>query len=83
MPCGIWIQFPTPESYQASEKELLDVIADSDGSDDVVIFVKNPKSYKVLPPNRRVKADLELAEKLGEFFGKENVKIRNNPSTSY
>ena len=80
VPCGIWIQFPTPESYQASEKDLLDAIADSDGSDDVVIFVKNPKSYKVLPPNRRVKADLELADKLGAFFGEENVKIRNNPS---
>ena len=81
IPCGIWIQFPTPESYQASEKELLDAIANSDGSDDVVIFVKNPRSYKVLPPNRRVKADLELADKLGAFFGEENVKIHNNPST--
>ena len=81
MPCGIWIQFPTPESYRASEKLLLDAIADSDGSDDVVIFVKNPKSYKVLPPNRRVKANPELADKLGAFFGEENVKIHNNPST--
>ena len=80
VPCGIWIQFPTPESYQASEKDLLNAIADSDGNDDVVIFVKNPRSYKVLPPNRRVKADLELADKLGAFFGEENVKIHNNPS---
>ena len=76
MPNGIWIQFPTPESYQACEQELLAAIADSDGNDDVVIYVKEPKSIKILPPNRRVQADEALAEKLREAFGEENVKIR-------
>ena len=76
VPNGIWIQFPTPESYQAREQELLAALADSDGNDDVVIYVKTPKSIKVLPPNRRVRADEALAEKLREAFGQENVKIR-------
>ena len=76
MPNGIWIQFPTPESYQAREQELLAALADSDGNDDVVIYVKALKSIKVLPPNRRVRADEALAEKLRETFGQENVKIR-------
>ncbi|MCH5340299.1 MAG: DNA polymerase III subunit alpha [Acetatifactor sp.] len=76
MPNGIWIQFPTPESYQAREQELLAALADSDGNDDVVIYVKALKSIKVLPPNRRVRADEALAEKLRETFGQDNVKIR-------
>ena len=76
IPGGIWIQFPTPESYQARERELLEAIADSDGNDDVVIYVKNPKSIKVLPPNLRVSADQALAEKLMSFFGQDNVRIR-------
>ena len=77
IPKGIWIQFPDTESYAAREKELFEAIADSDGNDDVVIFIKNPKGYKVLPPNRRVSADRILAQKLMAAFGQENVKIRS------
>ena len=77
IPKGIWIQFPDTESYAAREKELFETIADSDGNDDVVIFIKNPKGYKVLPPNRRVSADRVLTQKLMAAFGQENVKIRS------
>ncbi len=76
VPSGIWIQFPDADSYFARERELLSSIADSDGNDDVVIFLKDAKSYKLLPPNRRVCADADLRRKLGELFGPENVKLR-------
>ncbi len=76
VPTGIWIQFADAESYQARQQELLAAIADSDGNDDVVIFIKNPKGIKVLPPNLRVKADEELRQKLAELFGEENIRIK-------
>ncbi len=76
MPRGIWIQFDNADSYFASEQALFSAVADSDGNDDVVIYVKDTRAYKVLPPNRRVRADAGLQEKLGELFGPENVKIR-------
>ena len=47
--------------------------------DDVVIFLKNTRGIKILPPNRRVKADSELQRKLGTLFGEENVKILTKP----
>ena len=62
-----------------AEKKLMEVIADSDGSDNVVIFIKNPKSWKVLPPNLSVRADEQLAQKLFSVFGKENVKFLTKP----
>ena len=74
MPAGLWIQFPDAESYFAREKELLDAIADSDGNDDVVIFLKSTRGIKVLPANRRVHADEELIQRLQNLFGGENVK---------
>ncbi len=74
MPAGLWIQFPDAESYFTREKELLDAIADSDGNDDVVIFLKSTRGIKVLPPNRRVHADEELMQRLQGLFGGENVK---------
>ena len=76
VPRGIWLQFPDADSYFAREQELFSAIADSDGNDDVVIYLKNTRGIKVLPPNRRVSADEGLQDRLGALFGTENVKIR-------
>ena len=78
VPNGIWIQFADAKEYAQKEQVLLETIKDSDGNDDVVIFLKDTKAYKVLPVNRRVQADEELKERLIEIFGAENVKIRLN-----
>ncbi len=76
VPDGIWIQFPDADKYLAREQELLAATGDSDGNDDIVIYLKDTRAFKILPPNRRVHADRELEEKLGDLFGRENVKIR-------
>jgi len=73
---GVWVQFADAESYFAREQELFSAIADSDGKDNVIIYLKDTKAYKVLPPNRQVKADMGLQQKLGALFGPENVKFR-------
>ena len=64
MPAGAWIQFSNMEAYKAREQELLQAIADSDGNDDVVIYLRDIKNIKILPANLRVKADETLMEKL-------------------
>ena len=79
MPEGAWIQFPNMEAYKAREQELLQAIADSDGNDDVVIYLRDIKNIKILPANLRVKADETLMEKLASQFGKENVKFITKP----
>lgn len=76
VPKGIWLQFSDADSYFAREQELFSAIADSDGNDDVVIFLKNTRGIKVLPPNLRVSADERLQARLSALFGAENVKIR-------
>lgn len=76
IPNGLWIQFPDAETYFDMEEQLFSTIADSDGNDDVIIFLKNTRNIKVLPPNRRVKADTTLVVKLQHIFGEENVKCR-------
>ena len=79
MPAGAWIQFSNMEAYKAREQELLQAIADSDGNDDVVIYLRDIKNIKILPANLRVKADETLMEKLTSQFGKENVKFITKP----
>ena len=70
----VWIQFPDKETYAAREKEMYDLLRESDGKDNVVIYVRSPKAIKRLSENWRVKADEELIRKLSERFGSENVK---------
>ncbi len=76
LPKGIWIQFENGDAFRAREQELLGLLADSDGNDDVVIFLRDTKNIKILPVNRRVRADEGLKSKLSAAFGEENVKNR-------
>ncbi len=71
----LWIKFADMEAYKALEAKLFEVIADSEGDDNVVIYIENPKAKKELPRNHNVRADEVLLEKLYELFGKENVKV--------
>ncbi len=43
-----------------------------------MIFLRDTKGIKVLPPNRRVNGDETLVRKLEELFGQGNVKIKNS-----
>ena len=79
LPEGVWIQFATLEEYEAAEQKLYEAIADSEGSDRVVIFIREPRSMKILPPNRNVCADEWLKIKLNSIFGAENVKFLTKP----
>ena len=47
----LWLQFPDKETYLAREKELLDLMKDSDGSASVVIYIRKEKAVKRLPAN--------------------------------
>ncbi|MBE5927245.1 MAG: DNA polymerase III subunit alpha [Lachnospiraceae bacterium] len=71
----IWIQFATKDEYFSKEQELMDLIKYSDGKDDIVIYIKDVKAKKVLPPNCSVNADEILIEKLNKTYGEENVKL--------
>ena len=79
MPAGVWIQFQNMEQYKAAEQGLLETMSDSDGNDDVVIYLRDTKNYKILPANLRVNAGEELRDKLYTEFGKENVKFITKP----
>ena len=76
VPQGVWIQFPDAQTFMQREQELLRTIADSDGNTNVIVFLRDTKAYKVLPPNQQVNPDAKLLQSLREAFGEENVKNR-------
>ena len=77
LPTGVWIQFATAGEYQSMEQKLFSAIADSDGNDSVVVFIRETKGIKPLPANWNVHWDENLQKKLSEIFGAENVRFKN------
>ena len=63
------------EAYKEKEAVLMDILRDSDGSDEVVIYVANPKALKRLGKNQTIGVNEELLQILTNFLGEKNVKV--------
>lgn len=74
-PRELWIQFPDRETYEKEVEELYKILRESDGPDQVVLYIRSPKSLKKLPPSRNVKADEALLRELTKLYGQGNVKV--------
>ena len=75
IPRKVWLKFPNMDSYISQEKQLFDSIAQSDGNDTIVIYLEDSKQMKTLPPNRNIKADGEVLERLRGMLGENNVHV--------
>ena len=71
----LWLQFPSKSDFEEKEVALYGKMMDADGSEHVVIYLAAEKQMKRLPENRNVAITKELLEELGNFLGKDNVKV--------
>jgi DNA polymerase-3 subunit alpha len=62
-------------AFRAAEQTLMQVISESEGRDQVVIYIAEGKMKKVLSPEHNVKANEVLLSKLYNEFGKNNIKV--------
>ena len=69
---GIWKRID-------ENRELMELLADSDGNDQVGIFLKKERQQKLLGLGHTVRADEALLKKLSSRYGKENVKVVEKP----
>ena len=71
----LWLKFPSKSDFEEKEGALYGKMMDADGSEHVVIYLAAEKQMKRLPENRNVAITKELLEELGNFLGKDNVKL--------
>ena len=71
----LWLQFPSKSDFEEKEGALYGKMMDADGLEHVVIYLAAEKQMKRLPENRNVAITKELLEELGNFLGKDNVKV--------
>ncbi len=75
VPKIVWIRFKNMESYESGRPALDNIIADSDGSDEISIYLDETRQVKKLGRGQTIRADKNTLEMLREKFGKENVRI--------
>lgn len=71
----LWLQFNTKESFEEKEQELYAMLHDSDGKDEVVIYISALKAMKRLGSNHNIHIRPEIVNNLTNFLGKNNVKV--------
>ncbi len=72
----LWVQFENMADYEEKESELMNDLRESDGKDIVVIYLKEEKAKKILPPSANVSADTFLVEQLKRKYGDGNIGIK-------
>ena len=75
MPREVWIQFDSREAYAEAETGLVDDLMESRGNSTVVIYLKDVKAMKKLPPAYQVRIEDSWLDKMCEKYGNSNVKI--------
>ena len=75
MPRELWIQFDSREDYAKAETDLVDDLMESKGNSTVVIYLKDVKAMKKLPPSYQVHIEDSWLDKMCEKYGSSNVKI--------
>ena len=75
IPREIWIQFPSKEAYEKQVHHLYELLSQSVGNDQVVVFLRQERMMKKLPNARSVLINDALVELLSKEYGAENVKV--------
>lgn len=75
LPRKLWVKFPNTEAYESGKNKLDELLHDSEGKDQVVIYIEETKMMKNLPASRNVGANQELLRSLALAFGEHNIKL--------
>ena len=75
VPKKIWIQFEKEAEVENGMKNLDEIIAKSDGTDSIVLYVRENKTRKELPPSKTINGDRDTINELKGIFGEENVAV--------
>ena len=71
----LWIKFPKKEDYEEKKDALMQIFKESDGRDEVVIYIEEPKMINRFPRNQSVLADSQMIAALNSLCGEDNIKL--------
>ena len=75
IPRELWIQFESKDDYSQKEKGLLEDLRNSQGTDTVVIYLKDVKAMKKLSAAYHVNLQDEWLAQMSKKYGEGNVRV--------
>ena len=75
-PRKLWIKLRNKEEHDALEVEIRQLLADSDGKDEVVIYLAEEKQMKSLGRSMTVNAEGILLDLLKEKLGDDSIVVQ-------
>lgn len=75
MPRELWLKFSSKEEYISRWEEILQIMQDSEGEDELVVYLAEPKAVKRFPKRYNIQITDELLGRLYEKLGEANVKV--------
>lgn len=76
VPRELWIRFQDMDDYRERESELMSIVNENGGRDQVVIYIQSPRAMKRLPAGQGIQAGEQVIRILKERFGTQNVTVR-------
>lgn len=71
----LWIQFEDKQKFMEEESKLYEILKESQGRDNVVIYLAKEKAVKRLPASYNVHADSRFLSGLIQHFGESRIKV--------
>lgn len=75
----LWLQFENKKEFFSQEQTLYDLLRDSDGNDEVIVYCKEERELKKLPRNRNINVEPVILSRLQNFMGESCVKVVEKP----
>ncbi|MBP3196618.1 MAG: DNA polymerase III subunit alpha, partial [Butyrivibrio sp.] len=71
----VWLRFANKEQYEDKQAAIEKIISESDGKDEINIYLNETKQVKKLGKAFTIKADKYILEQFEQVLGKENVQV--------
>ncbi len=76
IPRELWIAFPTMEDYLREQGDVEDLMHESEGIDEVCIFIRDIRKYANLASKGRIRISDQTLSGFRREFGENNVTVR-------
>ncbi len=71
----VWLKFEDKQEYDEKFDALFDLVKESDGNDQLVVYLAKEKAVKKLPAAKNIRFDEQTEKILKDYLGEEKVKL--------
>ena len=75
----LWLQYEAKADFLSREQELYEMLGDSEGDDQVVIYCRKERAVKRLSQGRNIHIDSIILNRLTNYLGESCVKVIEKP----